>query len=68
MALDLHFSDDEQTVIRKSLVEFFKRIGNGSANSTELSLFPYVLDVICSQGQPKIRLKTLFGNQSEASS
>ena len=54
------FSDKEQAAIRKALVNFFERVGNGTANNSEISVFPYVLNTLVSNRRIQLSYRTEF--------
>ena len=54
------FSPKEQADIQKSIVNFFKRIGDGNANTSEIAVFPHILHILVSDGRIQLSYHSNF--------
>ena len=57
------FSDKEQATIRKALVNFIERVGNGKANNNEIVIFPHILNTLVSDGRIQLNYHTSFSDK-----
>ena len=57
------FSDKEQAAIRKALVNFIERVGNGKANNNEIVVFPHILNTLVSEGHIQLNYHCKFNDK-----